>query len=205
MIGGRDRRALILGVFVLLGAWGGSRIVPMAWGVWSRMEDNLDRKVLLLEKARREAGRLAQLSDSVASLEEKIALLPRLVLLGRDEEAAAFDLVRRVSLVVSGAAAFAENIQKTGDSAVAGPLRRVSVEAVLETDITGLTDILSAVEMDSTMAVESVAVQAADAFAPPEVVEAVHAQVRVTGWYRALADPPTEPPPTDTTSAAEGA
>lgn len=180
----RDRIVLFGGAAIMLAAWIGLRGAPKLASWIEGAEQEAAQQVGLLDRARRETANLQALSDSIATLEAIAASLHRLLLMGEEPNTAAFDLIRRLSDTLSKSAAFVEGIDPLPDSAVSGPLSRVSVRANLETDVIGFMEIVRRIEVDSLMGIESVRIRASAPDAPRSEIERLQASVAVSGWYR---------------------
>jgi hypothetical protein len=190
----REMRVVVAGAAVAVGAWLGLRGVPRAVARIAELEEEVEQRVLLLEKSRLETSGLRALSDSIAHLEEVAASLHRVLLLGGEPTTATFDLTRRVSEVLSRSAAFVDEIAPVPDSARAGRLRRTQVRADLETDVIGLMGALQRLEADSTLRVESVEVSVAAPEAPLGEVERLGVALQVSGWFMPTTSEDEAPP-----------
>lgn len=179
----RDRNALAVGALVLSCAWLCLRGGPAVARRVQQLEDEVQQRTDLVERGRRETLNLRPLSDSIAHLEQVARSLKRVILMGGEATTATFDLTRRLSEALSRTAAFVEAIEPSPDSAVSGALHRVSVQATLETDVVGLGEILARLDMDSTLAVETLEVTVPSPDGPPDQVERLRVLLGVSAWF----------------------
>lgn len=190
----RDRRALAVGLGVVLAAMVGLRGLPWAVREIRNRRDRLAARRELLVRTQAEIRAARGLGDSARGLESALVALAPQVLLGRRETDAVADLAKRV-----GIAATAERIRvvrtvPVPDSGRVGRLRRVSVQASLEGDTGEMLGALARMERSgSPVGVADVRLTAIDAFSPATNPEVVEGEILVRGWYVTVADPEGAP------------
>src|ERR687888_267177 len=116
----RDRRALLLGGAIVLGAVLLLRVLP--WGVRRVLaaEAELRDRGALLARARADLAEAALLRDSAAALSQALVGLAPKLLSGATPAEAAADLSGRINLAASQSAAKLERVDQVPDSGVAG-------------------------------------------------------------------------------------
>jgi hypothetical protein len=179
----RERTSVVTGLAIVALGWLCLRGTPAALARVRALEDELKQRVELVERARRETSDLQPLSDSIAQLEHVARSLHRVILIGGESTTAAFDLTRRVSESLSRTTAFVHSVESVPDSVRSVALRRVSVRASLETDIVGLVGILTRLDNDSILAVESVDIAAPSPGDPQTTVERLQILLGVSAWF----------------------
>ena len=180
----RDRRAVLVGGAIVLGAVLGLRVVPGAVSASLAARRGLDMQATLLARANAELDALPRLRDSAEVLTRAlVALAPRLLDGGTDVEASA-DLAARVNHAAARAPARLDRLDPLPDSATAGRLARARVRIALETDVRGLVTLLRALEAgDGLLEIEQLDVRSADPAAPDRRPEILRVELEVVGWY----------------------
>jgi len=180
----RDRRALLLGGAVTVGAVMLLRVLP--WTVRSALaaEAMLRERAVLLERARANLAGASGLRDSAAALGVALVGLAPKILSGGTASEATADLSGRVNLAVSGHQAKLERADPVPDSTRAGRLRRATVRAAFECDVRGLAGVLQALELGKApLAVRELHVVAVDPGSPDRNPEVLRVELVVAGWY----------------------
>jgi hypothetical protein len=179
----RDRKALLLGAAVVLGAVLLLRVIP--WGVRSvlALRTRTLERVETLTRAQDVLAAAPALRDSLTrALGAVVALAPRLVD-GRTAAEASASLSALVSMAASRHQVRLVRLDPLPDSA-AGVFRRVAVHAELEGDVRGLTRFLRAIETgDPLLTIPTLAVLAPDPLGRVPGPEALRAEVDVTGFF----------------------
>lgn len=186
-----DSRAIAIGTTVVVVAWVLLRVVPELASRLSVLEMSAEAQALELGARSRELAALGPLSDSISALEAVTARLEETLLVGSDSETAAFDLTRRVAIVVSQSAAWVSSTDPVPDSIRFEWLSRASVVTSLETDIAGLAATVRRIETDPSMMIRALEVEAEDPDVPSADIERLRVQLLVSGWYRAGEGPVT--------------
>jgi hypothetical protein len=184
----RDRRALLLGGAVIVGAVVLLRVLP--WTVRSALAaETLHERAGLLARARASLADASGLRDSAAVLGVAlVGLAPKILSGGTPTEATA-DLSGRVNLAVAGHQAKLERVEPVPDSARRGRLRRTTLRAAFECDIRGLAGVLQALELGkAALTVRELHVVAVDPGSPDRRPEVLRVELIVAGWYLERAD-----------------
>lgn len=180
----RDRRALILGGSVVIGAVFVLRVLP--WGMRSALaaEEGLRQRAALLARARAELAAASVLRDSAVDLGQALVGLAPKILSGNSVAEAAADLSGRVNLAASRNQAKLERVDPQADSTVAGRLHRVALRAAWECDIRGLVGMLQALTFGkAALAVRELRVTAVDAGSVDRSPEVLRVEMTVVGWF----------------------
>jgi len=179
----RDRKALVLGGAVVLGAVLVVRIIP--WGVRSvsALRTRAGERVETLARVRDGLAAAPALRDSLTrTLGAVVALAPRLVD-GRTAAEASSSLSALVSIAASHHQVRLVRLDPLPDSA-AGVFRRVAVHAELEGDVRGLTRFLRAIETgDPLLTIPTLAVLAPDPLGRVPGPETLRAELEVAGFF----------------------
>ncbi len=180
----RDRRALMIGGFIVTGAVLALRVLPwgvrLATGAHAELRDRAD----LLASTRQELASLPQLRDSAAVLTRALVALAPQVLSGSTPAEAGADLSGRMSLAASRAPARVDRLDPLPDSSGVGRLGRARVHAVFETDVRGLIAFLRAIDAgDEVLTLDELHVAAPEPGAPDRGPEVLKVEVTVSGWY----------------------
>lgn len=182
----RDRRALILGGGVVLGAVFLLRVLPWTGRSALAAEAGLRERSALLARARADLADAAVLRDSAVELGQALVGLAPKILSGNTVAEAVSDLSGRINLAVSGHQAKLERVDPVADSTVAGRLHRATLRAAFECDVRGLTGVLQALEFGKTaLSVHELRVTAVDAGSLDKNPEVLRVEMTVTGWFLA--------------------
>ncbi len=180
----RDRRVLLLGGAVTVGAVVLLRVLP--WTVQSALaaEAMLRERAVLLGRARANLAGASGLRDSAAALGVALVGLAPKILSGGTATEATADLSGRVNLAVSGHQAKLQRVDPVPDSTRAGRLRRATLRAAFECDVRGLAGVLQALELGkAALAVRELHVVAVDPGFPDRTPEVLRVELTVAGWY----------------------
>jgi hypothetical protein len=180
----RDRRALILGGSVVIGAVFVLRVLP--WGVRSALaaEAGLRQRAALLARARADLAEAGGLRDSAVDLGQALVGLAPKILSGTSVAEAVADLSGRVNLAASRNQAKLERVDPKTDSTVAGRLHRVALRAAFECDVRGLVGMLQALTFGkAALAVRELRVTAVDAGSADKNPEVLRVEMTVAGWF----------------------
>src|SRR5207253_5767203 len=181
---GRDRRALILGGAVVIGALLVLRVVP--WGVRGVLgaETGLRERATLLARARADLADAVVLRDSAVQLGQALVGLAPKILSGSSVAEAVADLSARVNMAVSGHQGKLERVDPLPDSLRAGRLRRVALRAAFECDVRGLAGVLQALQFGKVaLSLRELRVTAVDAAQADKTPEVLRVEMTVAGWY----------------------
>ncbi len=186
---GRDRRALMLGGAVVIGALLVLRVVP--WGVRGVLgaETGLRERATLLARARADLADAGVLRDSAVQLGQALVSLAPKILSGNSEADAIADLSGRVNIAVTSHQAKLERVDPLPDSVRAGRLRRVALRAAFECDVRGLAGVLGALEFGKVaLSLRELRVTAVDAGSADKVPEVLRVEMTVAGWFLGARD-----------------
>ncbi len=181
---GRDRRAVLFGASIVLGAVLLLRVVPggVRWVLASQRE--LRQRAELLGHAHAELAQAGALGDSGGQLTRALAGLASKLLVGGTRAEAGADLATRLSLVAARHQVKLERVDQLADSAAAGRLRRIAVRVALESDIRGISGLLQALASgDVALPVEALRIVAPDPGGAAAGAEVLKGEVTVAGWY----------------------
>ena len=179
----RDQRAIRLGLLAVGGAIV-LRTAPATWAPLRHFKDEEDGRRLLLTRARTELSELPALADTAKALSERVvALAPRILASGTTGEATAEFSALLTHLALSHQARL-DRVDPVSDSTQAGDLARVTLDAVFETDVRGLAQLLGALAtMAPVTELVRLKVSTGDPLAGGGGPEALRVEVRVRGWY----------------------
>jgi hypothetical protein len=180
----RDRRALLMGGAVVLGAVFLLRVLP--WGVRSALgaEAGLRERAALLARTRADLADASTLRDSAVEVGRALVGLAPRILSGKTVAEAVADLSGRVNLAASEHQAKLERVDPVADSTAAGRLRRVALRAAFECDVRGLIGVLQALEFGKTaLGVRELRVTAVDVGSADKSPEVLKVEMMVTGWF----------------------
>jgi type II secretion system (T2SS) protein M len=179
----RDRRAIVVGTAVILGAVLVTRVVPGAIRSTRELRERAADQMETAARAREAIASTSMLRDSLGrAAAEIVALAPTLTDGGSAAEAQAA-LSSFVSLVASRSDLRVARLDPVPDSAL-GAFGRVAVQAELEGDLRGLTRFLQGVEVgDPLLTIASLAVSAPNAVGQPNQPEVLRIEARVEGLY----------------------
>lgn len=182
----RDRRALGLGAAAILAAFLGLRGIPRAR---EALDDARSRRAAQREfvlRGRAALGRLVELEDSTRILSARVAeLAPRLLGAETRSEATA-ELAAVLGSLALRHRVRLDRSDPVGDSALAGGLGRVSLDAVLESDVRGLTGLLGALASRTQVTeITRLRVTAPDPSIGGAGPEVLRVEMRVRSWFLA--------------------
>jgi len=180
----RDRRALIWGGGVVLGAVLVLRIVPWTIRGATALRAEAAERVQTVARANEVLAGAPATRDSLAdALNAVIALAPRLVD-GRTAADAQASLSGLVSLAANRHALRIMRLDPLPDSTAVGVFNRVAVHVELEGDVAGLTRFLGAVERgDPLLTLAALAIQAVDPVGRPNTPEQLKIEATIAGLY----------------------
>lgn len=179
----RDRRALLVGGAVILGALVVLRVLPRTVAAVGGLRERTAQQSAAASRARAVLAAAPAARDSLERvLNAIVALAPQLVDVHSAAEAQA-SLSALVSLAASRHGLKVARLDPLPDSSV-GVFNRVTVHAELEGDVAGLAGLLRAVETsEPLLSVVSLAVSAPDPYARPNAPEVLHLEINVSGYY----------------------
>ncbi len=180
----RDFRALVVGTGVIAMGWIALRGVPEAVGDVRRKEESVQQRAELLARARLRVESLRQLEDSVRALDSVAEALPEMLLVGEDEQTASVDLMRRLRERLASRPASLLGFEPLPVNVQSPPLELAAIKAQVETDYRELLAIVSEIELDPAMAIESLDIVAPDPDADTAASQRLSAGLGVSGWYR---------------------
>lgn len=180
----RDRRALGLGAAVILGAVIALRVLPPVWQRVTAAEARLAALRMSVERGRADLSAFKALEDSTTQLVETVRSLAPWLVAGRSSSEAAAALAGHLSHVAVTQRTRLERSDLVADSARAGDLRRVTLDATLEGDIRGLTGTLGALaSLAPVTEVTRLWVTAPDPGQATAGPELLRIELRIRGWY----------------------
>lgn len=180
----RDRRALRLGGIAIVAALAGLRGVPWTWTVLSRIHERLAAERELLARAESDLRGLAALQDSAERLKERVVGLAPRLLSGASASEAVAGLSGHLSHLALTHNARLDRTDPIPDSVGAGELRRVTMDAVFESDVRGLAGLLGGFAAGQPVTqVSRLRVTTNDPAAPARTAEVLRIEVRVQAWY----------------------
>jgi hypothetical protein len=182
----RDRRAILWGAVVVIVGLGG-RLTPVVAERVRNARDGLEARAAVLTRMRVELGDSTRLQDSAEAVRKQVAGLAGSVLTGGSGAEAGASLGALVSMAAERHRVRLSRTDALADSGSAGPARRVSVRATLESDSRGLLELLRAIAAGpATLTVDEVRV-AADA-PGPKAAELLHIEITIHGWHLPRSD-----------------
>lgn len=182
----RDRRALLVGGAVIIGAWLFVRGLPLLEAAWRENRERVEAQRMLLEETRRAIDALPRLEDSAHALTQRVAGLAPRILSGSSAAVALSDLSGRMGTIVGLAHGRMLRFETLPDTVAAGQLRRVTAQIEIETDFRGIAEVLDYLDRGQLVAVaEWLQVNAIDPAALPSTPEQLNVVLRVTAWYLA--------------------
>ncbi len=182
----RDRRALLLGGAVVIGAVLILRLLP--WTVRTAVagEAGLRERAALLARARADLAGAGELRDSAVQLGQALVGLAPRILSGSSAAEAIADLSGRVNLAASSHQAKVERVDAVPDSVIRGRLHRASLRAGFECDVRGLVGVLQALEFGKVpLALQELRVTAVEVGSGDKSAEALRVELTVSGWFLA--------------------
>jgi hypothetical protein len=182
----RDRRAAMLGVAVVGAACLGLREIPRGVRQWRDARERLESQRILLTETRTALEALPRMEDSAKALTPQIAELAPRILAGSTAPVALSDLSGRLASIAGLLHARLVRFDPANDSTSAGPLRRVTAVAEVETDFRGVAELLAVLARDTLVTVvERVQLTAADPLALSATPERLDVELRISAWYLA--------------------
>jgi hypothetical protein len=182
----RDRRALLIGGAVILGASLLLRGLPLLGAGWRENRERVEAQRMLLAETRRAIDALPRLEDSAHALARRVAGLAPRILSGSSGPVALSDLSGRMGTIVGLAHGRMLRFEALPDSAAAGQLRRVTAQIEIETDCRGIAEVLDYLDRGQLVAVtERLQITAIDPAALPSTPEQLNVVLRVSAWYLA--------------------
>ncbi len=180
----RDRRALLIGGAVAAAAVLFVRVVPTSVRTVGELRDRLAARRELLTRVRAQIQDAAGLGDSTQAIERAIAALGDRVLSGRRETDAAADLASRLNVAAARERVRVARSAAGADTAKAGRLRRVTLQASLEGDTRGTLGALERLEAEpAAITVSDARFTALDPGSPGTSPEMIASEVVIRGWY----------------------
>ena len=170
----RDRRALLLGGAVVIGAVLILRLLP--WTVRTAVagEAGLRERAALLARTRADLAKAGELRDSAVQLGQALVGLAPRILSGSSAAEAIADLSGRVNLAASSHEAKLERVDAVPDSVIRGRLHRASLRAAFECDVRGLVGVVQALEFGKVpLALQELRVTAVDVGSGDKSAEAL--------------------------------
>lgn len=181
---GRDRRALALGGIAIALALVGLRGLPWLWSQLSKVHEEMLARRELLERAEADLGALPILQDSAKRLTEGVVDLAPRLLAGASSSEAIAGLSGHLTHLAIAHQARLDRTDPVPDSTAAGDLRRVSMDAVFESDVRGLAGLLAGFATTQQLTnLTRLRVTAADPTATGKGPEVLRIEVRVEAWY----------------------
>jgi hypothetical protein len=181
----RERRALLVGGGVILGAVLALRVLPAGVRALLALRSDVAERGAVLARAEEEVTLAGRLADSAAVVTRALGVLAPRLLSGAGAEEALADLSGRLAVAARGAAARVERVESvaTADTGRAGRLRAVRARAALEGDVRGLARFLAALASDAGLVtVDAIHVVAVDPLGAIWGPESLRWEVTVTGW-----------------------
>ena len=179
----RDRRALALGACLVVAALL-LRGIPLVVGAVSRLRDDVGNRSATVHRMRADVRGLAALGDSAALARRRLVALAPRILTGASEAEAVADLTGRLSALAAAHQAVVQRTEVVPDSIHVGQLARVTLHAVIESDLPGALATLTALEADpAVLTIRSVRVTAPDPGSSDAAPEVLSAEATVSGWY----------------------
>lgn len=178
----RDRRAVLFGAAVVAVAVA-LRLAPVAVRQVRMAREGLEARAAILVRMRADVRDAARLQDSVKVVRSRVAgLAAKLLSQGTEAEVAA-SLGALVSMAAERQRVRVSRTEALADSGRAGPARRVSLRATLESDTAGLLGFLGALARGPAVLTVGDLRVAAE---PPQLLtgaELLHTEITVRGWY----------------------
>ena len=180
----RDRRAVLVGLFVVSVVWVALRGVPSLVRLVQTEEARIQQEVLLLERARWRMTRLAELDDSIRALEVAARALPSVLLVGQDAETASVDLMRRARELVAPWPVRLLGFEAIRPRPEDSELVLAELGLQLETDLNTLLGVVRSIEADTAVGVERLEIESRNAHSSSSAPERIIARIGVSGWFR---------------------
>lgn len=181
---GGDRRALMLGGTIVVGAVLVLRLLPWTARSVLAAEAALRERVALVARVRADLADASVIRDSAVHVGRALLALAPKILSGNSAAEAVADLSGRVNLAASGHQAKLERVEAVADSFVAGRLRRATLRTAFECDVRGLAGVLEALEFGkAALEVTALRVTAAEPNSADKTAEVLRVELTVTGWF----------------------
>lgn len=180
----RDRRALRIGVLVVVGGALLLRGVPALWSGWMERREALRARRELLSRAEEALARIDSMEAQGVEVRAKlVALAPRLVS-GRTDAEAQADLNGRLALIANRERTRLVRAAPLPDSTREAQLHRVRLRVEVESDWSGLVGFLRGVVADpAVLRVTSVALRGSEIPVAGGGPEVLTGELEVTGWF----------------------
>lgn len=180
----RDLRAVKLGAGAVIAMVLAFRLLPMSISATRHALEQVALQRATLNRARRDLGDLPRLEDSVRVLTRRLAALAPRVLGGTTAAAGQSELAGVVTHLAIINHARIERLDPVPDSAQAGDLARLTVDAVFETDIAGITGLLASLDsMPLAVGAEHLEISSSDPLGESRGPEALRLEARLNAWY----------------------
>jgi type II secretion system (T2SS) protein M len=179
----RDRRAVLLGLACVAAAVVALRLAPAAASRVGSARERLDARTELLARMQSDLRDAARLQDSAEVVRHRIAGLAGQLLSPGTEAEAVASLGTLVSMAAERCDVRLSRTEAVADSARAGPARRISVRAALESDTAGLLGLLGALADGPAVLTVGALSVASDPPSSPGAPELLHTEITVRGWY----------------------
>jgi len=186
----RERRVVLGGLALSLVALAGTRLIPrlVHWVAQQRAEVAALSQLALRQRQAIASG--AQVSDSAASQRRQLEALGAAVLAAHSDEEALEELSLRLGTLARRHDARLERTEPMADSLRVGFLRRVTIRTAIESDLTGLLDLLHSLGRDSTaLGLSALRIAAADPQSLPTAPEVLRSELTISGWYVSRQEP----------------
>lgn len=182
----RDRKALLAGGAILIIAFVVTRVIPAAYSGWTSLNDRLDQQRRLLAETRIAIGELPRMETEMRQLTGAVSRTAPMLLSGANPGEATRDLSARLGSIAALEHAAVVGITEVPDSVEAGSLRRLTANAVVQSDFRGVARILERLANDSlSTVVERLRITGAEPRAAVNVPERLQVELRITAWYLA--------------------
>jgi hypothetical protein len=180
----RDRYALTMGGAAIIVVVFGLRGLPWLWSHVSRVHQDLAARRELLVRAELDLRAVPGLQDSAKRLTAQVMDLAPRLLSGATASEAAAAFAGHISHLALTHNARLDRADPVPDSLKAGDLRRVTMDAVFESDVRGLAGLLGgfATALPVTR-VTRLRVTANDPATPGSRAEVLRIELRVQAWY----------------------
>jgi hypothetical protein len=183
-VNARDRRALTAGLLVCVAAVLLLRGLPWSVRTAAAARERLQARASLVARSEEDLQLVPVLEDSARALRGRLAELAPKILTGAREAEARSDLAERLSVAAEAQRVRVARTDAVPDSAHAGQLRRVSIEAELEGDTAGMLGLLSALcRGPALLWVADLRVVAVNPTSPETAPEVLHTELTLRGWY----------------------
>lgn len=179
------RFTVLMGAVVVVSAWLLIRIVTAAAGELRRRHSLVVSQELLLARARQDIQSLDDLEDSARLIRKELVNLAPDILPGHSPATAHSEMARRIELIVEQEKAGLKSIEPVVDSGRAGGLARVTGRVSFESDVHGLSSILSGLSTTKPLlTVSTLQILAANPGSTDETPEMLLVEALVSGWFQ---------------------